>query len=150
MDNYALVIDISSDEEEQRPMTRQSTPMRAVPVNVIATLDLSGSSLEATKGRTEDLMSSVNELNLSNISASTLETIGSPRRITFGVASLGEAFTVEGQTAETSEDRYYEEPDIGSGRSGTQSRPAPGRDFSCCGGIPKFARGRGHGRAGYN
>ena len=27
------------------------------------------------------------------------------------------------------------------------SRPAPGRDFSCCGGIPKFARGRGHGRA---
>ena len=26
------------------------------------------------------------------------------------------------------------------------SRPAPGRDFTCCGGIPKFARGRGHGR----
>ena len=28
-----------------------------------------------------------------------------------------------------------------------QSRPAPGRDFTCCGGIPQFTRGKGHGRA---
>ena len=27
------------------------------------------------------------------------------------------------------------------------SRPAPGRDFTCCGGIPQFTRGKGHGRA---
>ena len=27
------------------------------------------------------------------------------------------------------------------------SRPAPGRDFTCCGGIPQFSRGKGHGRA---
>ena len=32
------------------------------------------------------------------------------------------------------------------GYRGALSPPAPGRDFSCCGGIPKFARGRGHGR----
>ena len=29
------------------------------------------------------------------------------------------------------------------------SRPAPGRDFSCCVGIPKSPRGRGHGRNEY-
>ena len=29
---------------------------------------------------------------------------------------------------------------------GQVSRPAPGRDFSCCGGIPQFSRGKGHGR----
>ena len=78
MDNYALVINISSDEEEQRTMARQSTPIKVAPVNVITTLDLSGSSLEATRGSPEELMSSINELNLSNISASTFETIGSP------------------------------------------------------------------------
>ena len=26
------------------------------------------------------------------------------------------------------------------------SRPAPGRDYSCCSGVPGFKRGRGHGR----
>ena len=56
MDIYALVIDISSDEEEQRTMARQSTPNKVAPVNVITTLDLSGSSLEATKGSAEELM----------------------------------------------------------------------------------------------
>ena len=240
MDNYALVIDISSDEEEQRTMGRQSTPIKVAPVNVKPTLDLSGTSLEATKGSAEELMSSINELNLSNISASTFETIGSPRKITFGTSSPGEVFTVEGQTAENSEESYYEEPDTprqlpplpsapvlrdltngehlsnepptkidrlddlmeppinaievsyeislqdnpnysplcGRGTRytsakltrmrkqpvlitreiphcprpwstsyrGALSRPAPGRDFSCCGGTPKFARGRGHGR----
>ena len=70
MDNYALVIDISSDEEEQRTMARQSTPIKVAPVNVITTLNLSGSSLEATKGSAEELMSSINELNLSNIPGS--------------------------------------------------------------------------------
>ena len=34
--------------------------------------------------------------------------------------------------------------------SGALSRPAPGPDFSCCGGIPKFARGRGHGNTSQN
>ena len=225
-------------------MARQSTPIKITPVNVITTLDLSGSSLEATKGSAEELMSSINELNLSNISASTFETIGSPRKITFGTSSPGEVFTVEGQAAEKSEESYYEEPDTprqlpslqsapvlqdvtnhqhstdepptkidrlddlmephineieesygislqdspkysplcgrgtrytsakltrmqkqpvlitreiphcprpwSTGYRGALSRPAPGRDFSCCGGIPKFARGRGHGRTTHN
>ena len=189
-------------------------------------------------------MSFINELNLSNISASTFETTGSPRRITPGTSSPGEAFTVEGQNAENSEDSHYEEPDTprqlhplqsapilrdltkvkdlpneppakmdrlddlmepaiseientyginlqdslensplcGRGTRytsakltrtrkqpvlttreiphcprpwptnyrGALSRPAPGRVFSCCGGIPKFAKGRGHGRAGHS
>ena len=57
MDNYALVIEISSDEEEQKTMAKQSTTIKVAPVNVITTLDLSGSSLEATKGSAEELMS---------------------------------------------------------------------------------------------
>ena len=109
MDNYALIIDISSDEEEQRTMGRRSNPIKVAPVNVITTLDLSGSSLEATKGSAEELMSSINELNLSNISALTFETIGSPRKKQLGTSSPGEVFTVEGQTAENLEERYYEE-----------------------------------------
>ena len=34
-----------------------------------------------------------------------------------------------------------------TGYRGALSRPAPGRDFTCCGGIPQFTRGKGHGRA---
>ena len=244
MNNYDLVIDISSDKEERDSNVRQSTPIKILPPNVISTLDLSGSSLEATKGSTEEMMSSINDLNLSNISASTFETIGTPRKITFGTTSPGEVFTVEEQDAETSKESYFEEPDTprqlpplqpapvlrditnedstasepptkldrlddlsvipmeeienayginlqssqeysplcgrgtrytstklargrkqpvlitreiphcprpwSAGYRGALSRPAPGRDFSCCGGIPKFARGRGHGNTPQN
>ena len=123
MDNYALVIDISSGVEEQRTMARQSTPFKVAPVNVITTLDLSGSSLEATKGSAEELMSSINELNLSNISASTFDTIGSPRKIPFETSSPGQVFTVEGQTAEKSEESYYEQPDTPRQLPSLQSAP---------------------------
>ena len=242
MDNYAFVIDISSDEERESPIIRNSTPVRAIPVNVITTLDLSTSSLEATRGSAHDRPPHADELVLSNISVSTFETIGSPRRITF--TSPGEVFSVEGQVGSNSGSSYYEEPDTprpppqlqrapafrdvtnteempeeppnkidrlddltepniaeiekayginledsmetspmcGRGTRftsskvarlrkqpvlitreiphcprpwstnyrGALSRPAPGRDFSCCGVIPKFARGRGHGRAARN
>ena len=241
MNNYDLVIDISSDEEERDSNVRQSTPIKILPLNVITTLDLSESSLEATKGSTEEMMSSINNLNLSNISASTFETIGTPRKITFGTTSPGEVFTVEEQDAETSRECYFEEPETlrqlpplqpapvlrditnedsaaseppakldrlddlsvtpveeienayginlqnsreysplcgrgtrctstklararkqpvlitreiphcprpwSTGYRGALSRPAPGRDFTCCGGIPQFTRGKGHGRA---
>ena len=109
MNNYDLVIDISSDEEERDSNKRQSTPIKKLPLNVITTLDLSGSSLEATKGSTEEMMSSINDLNLSNISASTFEKIGTPRKLTFGTTSPGEVFTVEEQDAETSKESYFEE-----------------------------------------
>ena len=99
MNHYDLVIDISSDEEERTNTMRQSTPIKALPINVITTLDLSGSSLEATKGSAGEMMSSINDLNLSDISASTFETIGSPRKITFRAISPGEEFMVENQAA---------------------------------------------------
>ena len=83
MINYDLVIDISSDEEKRDSNVRQSTPIKILPLNVITTLDLSGSSLEATKVSTEEMMSSINDLNLSNISASTFETIGTPKKNNF-------------------------------------------------------------------
>ena len=239
MSNYELVIDISSDEEENE--VRQSTPIKTLPLNGITVLSLSEASLEATKGSAEEMMDSINSLNLSGISASTFETIGSPRKTNFDTTSPGEAFIVEGHSTETSEESYFEEPDtprqlpplqpapvlrdmtngelslnepptkidrlddlteptmedienvygiglqsssefnslcgrgarftstkltrarkqpvlitreiphcprpVSTGYRGALSRPAPGRDFSCCGGIPKFARGRGHGRA---
>ena len=240
MNHYDLVIDISSDEEERTNSMRQSTPIKALPINVITTLDLSGSSLEATKGSAGEMMSSINDLNLSDISASTFETIGSPRKITFRAISPGEEFMVENQAATLSDESYFEEPDTPhqlpplqpavvlrdvtneklpyngppakvdrlddlmeppveeienayglnlqnsleysptcgrgtrftstkltrtrkqpvlitreiphcpkpwtTGYRGALSRPAPGRDFSCCGGIPQFSRGKGHGR----
>ena len=241
MNNYDLVIDISSDEEERGSNVRQSTPIKILPLNVITTLDLSEASLEATKGSAEEMMDSINSLNLSGISASTFETIGSPRKINLGTTSPGEAFIVEGHKTETSEESYFEEPDTprqlpplqpapvlrdvsnkelqyygppakadklddlmepaveeienaygidlqssrensplcgrgtrytstklararkqpvlitreiphcprpcSTGYRGALSRPAPGRDFTCCGGIPQFTRGKGHGRA---
>ena len=241
MENFDLVIDISSDEDERGNNVRQSTPIKTLPLNVIGTLDLSEASLEATKGSTEEMTSSINSLNLSNISASTFETVGTPRKITYKNTSPGEEFLVENQTGSSSFGSYFEEPDSPrklppllqaptlrditnsdlssnepprkidrlddlsahpveeieaaygidlqnsfensplcgrgtrytstkltrarkqpvlvtreiphcprpwqSGYRGALSRPAPGRDFSCCGGIPKFARGRGHGRA---
>ena len=109
MSNYDLVIDISSDEEERDNGVRQSTPIKVLPLNVITTLDLSGSSLEATKGSTEEMMSSVNDLNLSDISASTFETIGTPKKITFSTASPGEEFIVENQSAISSDESYFED-----------------------------------------
>ena len=241
MNNYDLVIDISSDEEERDSNVRQSTPIKILPLNVITTLDLSEASLEATKGSAEEMMDSINSLNLSGISASTFETIGSPRKINLGTTSPGEAFIVEGHNTGTSEESYFEEPNTpcqlpplqpapvlrdvsnkelqyygppakadklddlmepaleeienaysidlqssqensplcgrgtrytssklararkqpvlitreiphcprpwSTGYRGALSRPAPGRDFTCCGGIPQFTRGKGHGRA---
>ena len=111
MNHYDFVIDISSDEEERTNTMRQSTPIKALPINVITTLDLSGSSLEATKGSAGEMMSSINDLNLSDISASTFETIGSPRKITFRAISPGEEFMVENQAATLSDESYFEEPD---------------------------------------
>ena len=90
---------------------RKSTPIKAQSINVITTLDLSGSSLEGTNGSAGEMMSSINDLNLSDISASTYETIGFPRKITFRALSPGEEFMVESQAATSSDESYFEEPD---------------------------------------
>ena len=50
----------------------------------------------------------------------------------------------EGETSEKIVERQTVQ---NRSRQHNMSRPAPGRDFTCCGGIPQFTRGKGHGRA---
>ena len=87
MDNYALVIDISSDEEKHR----YSTPIKTLPVNMVGRLNLSDSSVEVWRGSEADL-------NSTQESVSTFES------------DTEEAFVVESHQKENSED-YYEQPD---------------------------------------
>ena len=87
MDNYALVIDISSDKENHR----YSTPIKTLPVNMVGRLNLSDSSVEVWRGSEADL-------NSTRESVSTFES------------DTEEAFVVESHQKENSED-YYEEPD---------------------------------------
>ena len=53
MDNYALVIDISSDKENHR----YSTPIKTLPINMVGRLNLSDSSVEVWRGSEADLNS---------------------------------------------------------------------------------------------
>ena len=53
MDNYALVIDISSDEENHR----YSTPIKTLPVNMVGRLNLSDSPVEVWRESEADLNS---------------------------------------------------------------------------------------------
>ena len=87
MDNYALVIDISSDEENHR----YSTPIKTLPLNMVGRLNLSDSSVEVWRGSEADL-------NSTQESVSTFES------------DTEGAFIVESHQKENSED-YYEEPD---------------------------------------
>ena len=79
MDNYALVIDISSDEENNR----YSTPIKTLPNYMVGRLDLSDTSTEVHPGSERELNGSFVNLNLSNVSASTFEFGPSPRN--FGI-----------------------------------------------------------------
>ena len=87
MDKYALVIDISSDEENHR----YSTSIKTLPVNIVGRLNLSDSSVEVWRGSEADLDSTQE-------SASTFES------------DTEEAFLVKSHQKENSE-VYYEEPD---------------------------------------
>ena len=84
MDNYALVIDISSDEEN----IRYSTPIKTLPVKIV---NLSDSSVEVWRG-------SEASPNSSQTSTSTFNS------------EPDEAFVVENQEEDESDD-YYGEPD---------------------------------------
>ena len=64
MRKLSLVIDISSDEENNR----YSTPIKTLPVNMVGRLDLNDSSIEVLKGSETE-----QDLDLSSFSASTLE-----------------------------------------------------------------------------
>ena len=70
MDTYALVIDISSDEENNR----YSTPIKTLPLNMVGRLNLSDSSMEDWRGREADL-------NSPSTSISTFESESSPRKL---------------------------------------------------------------------
>ena len=87
MDNYTLVIDISSDEENKR----YSTPIKTLPVNLLGRLNLSDSPVEVWRGSEADFEST-------GESASTFES------------DQEEAFIVEKQGGTDSDD-YFEEPD---------------------------------------
>ena len=63
MGNYGLVIDISSDEENDR----YSTPIKTLPVHLVGRLNLSDSSVEVWRGSEADL-------ELTRESASTFES----------------------------------------------------------------------------
>ena len=89
MDNYALVIDISSDEENHR----YSTPIKTLPLNMVGRLNLSDSPVEIFLRRGSEA-----DLNSTKESKSTFES------------DTEEAFFVESHKKENSED-YYEEPD---------------------------------------
>ena len=99
----SMIIDISSDEDV--PYT--STPVKTLVVNGITTLDLSTSSTEANKGSIEDAL--VEEVSSLDLTASTFETVGSPRRINVKIMSpsTNGEFVVECPKDES----YYEEPD---------------------------------------
>ena len=99
MDNYALVIDISSDEENNR----YSTPIKTLQVNMVRRLNLSDSTVEVWRGSEADLESSQTSISLFN-------------------SEPEEAFVVE-REKESESDDYYEEPD--SSRDMPELTPAP-------------------------
>ena len=106
-----FVVDILSDKKDNR----QSTPIKPLPVNMIGTLDLGSSSVEALKGSQTDLVKPFRHFNTSSFSASTFETNGSSRKLgvkLFLKKSTEErAFTVKIVPLVDSDEEYYEEPD---------------------------------------
>ena len=111
MDNYALVIDISSDEENNR----YSTPIKTVPMNMVGRLDLSDTSTEVHPGSEKEFNGSFVNLNLSNASVSIFQSGPSPRN--FGIDIIPEkiASSEEGETeaftGNEPESSFFEEPD---------------------------------------
>ena len=73
MDNYDLIIDILSDEENNR----YSTPIITLPVNVVGRLKLSDSSVEVLRGSDSDLESTQD--SNSTLDSEPKEALGSFR-----------------------------------------------------------------------
>ena len=102
MDNYALVIDISSDEE----VNRYGAPIKTLPVNMVGMLSLSDSSVEVWRGSEADL----------EFWQTSISTFNSEPK---------EVFVVKRQKGNDSDD-CYEEPD--SSRDMPELTPAPIRN----------------------
>ena len=108
-----LIVDISSDEEEE--YFEQSSPIETWPGNMFGILNLNEASTEAQKGSEKELNSSFVNMDLMNASASSFEGRTSPRK--FGVDIFperiafnenAEMFTVENQTSQESQNSFYE------------------------------------------
>ena len=104
MDKYLLIIDISSDDENQR----NSTPIKTLPVNILGTLNLSDSSVEVWRSSEADLDSST-------LSASTFEIGCSPKKIKINPIKKKRnakvTFKLGNDQDTESEDDYFEKPE---------------------------------------
>ena len=112
MNKLSLVIDISSDEENNR----YSTPIKTLPLNMVGRLDLSDSSTEVMRGSEADP-------NSSTLSISTFESDISPKKLKISPIKKPQHARVTFELDVTSEDDYYEEADTPSPPPAIQ--PAP-------------------------
>ena len=104
--NYALVIDISSDEENNR----YSTPIKTLPVNMVGRLNLSVSSVEVWRGIDANLESP--QTSTSTFNSEPEEAFPSQKKPSSSQ-----------EKKENESDDNYEEPD--SSRDMPELTPAP-------------------------
>ena len=103
MDGYALVIDISSDEES----TRTSTPIKTLPLNLIRTLNISDSSTEVYRGSDAEL-ESTGESVCSPKKAKLTPQKKKNTKVTFNLPPI---IREARSNIESDSDDYYEEPE---------------------------------------
>ena len=101
MDGYALVIDISSDEEN----TRTSTPIKTLPLNLIRTLNISDSSTEVYRGSDAEL-ESTDEFVCSPKRAKLTPKKKKNTKVTFNLPLI---IREPRSNVESDSDDYYEE-----------------------------------------
>ena len=100
---YSLVIDISSDEENQR----HSTPIKTLPLNVVGTINISDSSIEVYRDSEAQLNSSFEPECSPKIAKLTPQQKKS-RRVTFKLPLANKSQRVN---LDSDSDEYYEETD---------------------------------------
>ena len=99
MSGYSLVIDISSDEENQR----HSTPIKTPPLNMVGTLNISDSSTEVYHGSEAELNSTYeSECSPKRVRLTPQEE--KPRRVTFKLPPTNKS---QRTNPESDSDEYY-------------------------------------------
>ena len=103
MSGYSLVIDISSDEENQR----HSTPIKTLALNMIGTLNISDSSIEVYRGSEAELNSTYeSECSPKRVRLTPPEKTS--RRVIFKLPLTNKS---QRANPDSDSDEYYEEPD---------------------------------------
>ena len=103
MNGYSLVIDIFSDEENQR----HSYPIKTLPLNMVGALNISDSSIEVHRGSDAELNSTFeSECSPKRVKLTPLEK--KSRRVTFKLPPANRSQRVN---PDSDMDEYYEEPD---------------------------------------